>query len=154
MDGTPRRFGQQSAQRLTRISAADPPKGHLCDYPGHSGQTDSVMTTDNSTPNSLTARSVVLLVFFMPSNLANRPQRVELTALANAIQTQLGSLIRVLRVDEISHPDVVKSFAITQLPAFVLLRRGVELWRQQGLTDEAALVGLIRKLVTANSVND
>ena len=112
------------------------------------------MTTDNSTPNSLTARSVVLLVFFMPSNLANRPQRVELTALANAIQTQLGSLIRVLRVDEISHPDVVKSFAITQLPAFVLLRRGVELWRQQGLTDEAALVGLIRKLVTANSVND
>ena len=67
-----------------------------------------------------------------------------LTTLADSIQTQLGSLVRVLRIDEADHPDVVQTFAITQLPAFVLLRRGVELWRQQGLLDEITLVGLIR----------
>ncbi len=112
------------------------------------------MTPDDPHPVLFTAQSAVLLIFFMPSELVNRPQRVQLTALADAIQMQLGSLVRVLRVDETSHPDVTKTFAITQLPAFVLLRRGVELWRQQGLSDKSTLVGIIRGLLTANPAND
>lgn len=112
------------------------------------------MNPDDPHPVLLAARSVVLLIFFMPSELANRQQRAVLTALADSMQTQLGSLVRVLRIDEASHPDVVQTFAITQLPAFVLLRRGVELWRQQGLSDEATLVGLIRELLTTIPVKD
>lgn len=107
------------------------------------------MNPDDPHPVLLTARSAVLLIFFMPSELVNRQQRAELTVLADSIQAQLGSLVRVLRIDEASHPDVVQTFAITQLPAFVLIRRGVELWRQQGLLDEATLVGLIRGLLMA-----
>jgi hypothetical protein len=42
----------------------------------------------------------------------------------------------------------MQSFAITQTPAFVLIRRGVELWRQQGLSDDVTLVALIRRLLT------
>jgi hypothetical protein len=106
------------------------------------------MNADNPHPVVSTAPWAVLLVFFMPPKLANREQRVELTTLADSIQAQLGSLIRVLRIDEASHPDVMQSFAITQTPAFVLIRRGVELWRRQGLSDDVTLVALIRQLLT------
>jgi hypothetical protein len=106
------------------------------------------MNTDDPHPVLSTAPWAVLLVFFMPPELVNREQRAELTTLADSIQTQLGSLVRVLRVDETSHPDVMQSFAITQTPAFVLIRRGVELWRQQGLSDDVTLVALIRRLLT------
>ena len=112
------------------------------------------MNPDASHPVLLTARSAVLLIFFMPSDRVNRPQWVVLTALADSIQAQLGHLVRVLRIDEASHPDVVQTFAITQTPTFVLLRRGVELWRQQGLPDEATLVGLIQGFLADDPVKN
>ena len=113
------------------------------------------MNPDDAHPISLTARSAVLLVFFMPSERTNTAQRAALTTLAHSVQRQLGGLVRVQRIDEADHPDVVQSFAITQLPAFVLIRRGVELWRQQGLSDEATLVQSIRRQLTdANQPHD
>lgn len=97
----------------------------------------------------LSNHSAVLLIFFIPSDIANRPQRALITALAESIQTQLGSLVRVLCIDETDHPDVLQRFAITQLPAFLRVRRGIELWRQQGPADETMLVELIRRLLRA-----
>lgn len=106
------------------------------------------MKPDDPYPALRSAQSAVLLIFFMPSALANRQQRALLTALADSIQTQLGGLLRILRIDEANHPDVVQSFAITQTPAFILVRRGIELWRQEGLSDEATLVKLIQDLLS------
>ncbi|MBD2756520.1 thioredoxin family protein [Spirosoma validum] len=106
------------------------------------------MKPDDPHPVLLSAQSAVLLIFFMPSDSINLPQRALLTALADSLQAQLGSLVRVLRIDEADHPDVVQSFAITLMPAFVLVQRGIELWRQQGLADERTLVDLIRRLLS------
>ena len=50
-----------------------------------------------------------------------------------ALRDQLGTAIRVLIIDAVSHPAVVRSFRTTDLPAFVLVQRGVERWRQRGL---------------------
>ena len=110
------------------------------------------MNSDDLHPVLLSDNSTVLLIFFIRSEVANRPQRALLTALAESVQAQLGSLVRVLRIDETDHPDVLQSFAITQLPAFVLVRRGIELWRQQGPADETTLVELIRRLLAADTV--
>ncbi|OGX84018.1 hypothetical protein BEN49_11870 [Hymenobacter coccineus] len=64
-----------------------------------------------------------------------------------ALQQQLGSAVQVLSVDEATHPAVVRSFHAADLPAFVLVRRGVELWRQQGLPeDEAIAAQLLARL--------
>lgn len=52
------------------------------------------------------------------------------------LQGRLGPEIRVLQVDEASNPAVVRSFNTPELPACVLVRQGVELWRQQGLPDD------------------
>lgn len=105
------------------------------------------MQPDTPYPVLLSAQSAVLLIFFMPSEIANGAQRTVLAALADSVQAQLGPLVRVLHIDEAEHPDVVQSFAITQLPAFVLVRHGIELWRQQGMADETTLVELIRRLL-------
>jgi hypothetical protein len=45
----------------------------------------------------------------------------------------------VLQVDEASHPAVVRSFGTPELPACVLMRQGVELWRQHGLPEDEAV---------------
>lgn len=109
------------------------------------------MKLEHPHPVLITAKSAVLLIFFMPSELANRQQRAFLTALADSLQEYFGKQLRVLRIDEATHPDVVQSFAITQTPAFVLVRRGIELWRQVGMSDEITLVLLIQDLLTEKS---
>lgn len=93
-------------------------------------------------------QSAVLLIFFMSRGSANLQGRVLLSTLADSLQRQFGSLLRVIRVDDATHPDVVHSFDITQTPAFVLVRQGIELWRQVGMSDEAKLVLQIRQLLT------
>lgn len=76
-----------------------------------------------------------------------RPVRAATLAALQALQEQLGSVIRVLTVDEGSYPSVVRSFAPVGLPAFMLMRRGVELWRQQGLPEGEFIVAqLLGKL--------
>lgn len=106
------------------------------------------MKPDVPYPALRSAQSAVLLIFFTPSGGVNRRQRALLTAFADSLQAQLGGVLRILRIDEASHPDVVQSFAITRTPAFVLVRRGIELWRQEGLSDETALVERIQELLT------
>lgn len=61
----------------------------------------------------------------------------------STLQQSLGSAIRVLRIDEASHPAVVHSFDGRGLPAFVLIREGVELWRQQGLPEGQQMAALL-----------
>ena len=53
------------------------------------------------------------------------------TATLNLLQTQLAAA---------SHPAVVRSFDGKGLPAFVLLKHGIEMWRQQGLPEDESIV--------------
>ncbi|AMJ65973.1 hypothetical protein [Hymenobacter sp. PAMC 26628] len=96
--------------------------------------------------SSPAAEATVLLVLLPPVGTA-QPVRAATLAALQALQQRLGSVIRVLTVDEGSYPVVVRSFAPVDLPAFVLVRRGVELWRQQGLPEGEFIVAeLLSKL--------
>jgi len=91
-----------------------------------------------------TADPAVLLVLLPPAaSGADRQARAATHTALGALQRKLGSAIRVLKIDEASNPTVVRSFGATQLPAFVLVRKGVELWRQQGLPEGEAIVPLL-----------
>jgi len=85
--------------------------------------------------------AAVLLVLLPPEPSATAQAATRATLLT--LQQQLGAAIRVLRVDEASHPDVVRSFDGRDLPAWVLMRHGVELGRQPGLPAGAATVALL-----------
>ena len=84
----------------------------------------------------------MLLVLLPPVGTAPQVRAATLAALA-ALQRELGATIRVLTVDEVSHPVVVRSFHATDLPCFVLMQQGVELLRQGGLPEGEALVPLL-----------
>ncbi|MGY3086977.1 hypothetical protein ACVWYF_000003 [Hymenobacter sp. UYAg731] len=90
----------------------------------------------------LPADAATLLVLLPPVGTAPQVRVATLAALA-ALQRELGADIRVLTVDELSHPVVVRSFHATDLPCFVLMRQGVELWRQGGLPEGEGIVPLL-----------
>ena len=104
------------------------------------------MKPDDSPPILTSARSAILLVF-VPLERADRQQRASLTALTNLLQEHLGGLLRIIRIDETTNPDVVQSFSVTHVLTFVLVRQGIELWRQEGLSDETPFVRLIQRLL-------
>jgi hypothetical protein len=67
----------------------------------------------------------------------------EAAALAT-LRRQLGTAVRVLAIDEASHPAVVRSFREPTLPACILVRQGVELRRQLGLPDASTVAGWLQ----------
>jgi len=109
------------------------------------------MKPDERHPLLISGQSAVLLMF-MPPERADHQLKSLLTTLATAIQAHFGAQIQVLKIDEINHADVVRSFAITHTPSFVLVHLGVELWRQESLPNESALILQIQRLLhTENS---
>lgn len=94
-----------------------------------------MMNLNDISPLIVPAKAAVLLVF-MPTN---RKQQETFTKLINSLHDFLDGSLRILQLDEATHPEVVRSFDITHLPAFVLIRQGVELWRHEGMLYGCAL---------------
>jgi thioredoxin-like negative regulator of GroEL len=106
------------------------------------------MVLVDSPPVLIPFRKAVLLVF-MPSKKADYQQFKRIGTLVDALQRQFGEAVRVLKLDEEAHTDVIRCFAITCCPAFVLVQQGVELWRHEGLTDEHTLWEVPHQLLAA-----
>ncbi len=100
------------------------------------------MKTTNVSPILVPAKAAVLLVFLPPAPL----QRAALKKLVNSLQYFLDGSLRILQLDEAIHPEVIRSFTITHLPAFVLVRQGVELWRHEGMPDDTTLTAVSTQL--------
>ena len=96
----------------------------------------------NPLPLPPPADAAMLLVLLPPVGTAPQVRVATLAALAT-LQRELGAAIRVLTVDEGSHPSVVHSFQATDLPCFVLVRQGIELLRQGGLPEGGAIVPML-----------
>lgn len=90
----------------------------------------------------LPADAPVLLALLPSGGTAPQVRAATLAALA-ALQRELGTAIRVLSVDEVSHPVVVRSFDAHDLPCFVLMRQGTELLQQCGLPEGEGIVPLL-----------
>ena len=101
------------------------------------------MSISPSPSLSPTEPAVLLVLLPTPLSEAARRSRAVTLASLTGLQRQLGTAIEVLRIDEATHPAVVRSFDGRGLPAFVLTRDGVELWRQQGLPDGDGIAALL-----------
>jgi hypothetical protein len=91
---------------------------------------------------SPTPDPAVLLVLLPPA-AGEDVGGVERTATLRHLRQRLGPAVRVLTIDEASHPAVVRSFGPPELPACVLMRQGVELWRQPGLPTAEVLLATL-----------
>lgn len=97
------------------------------------------------TPAAVPAADAATLLVLLPDGVPVVAHHAPVATFAGlpALQRQLGDAIKVLVINEASHPAVVHSFRATELPSFVLMRQGVELWRQRGLPEGEAIVGLL-----------
>lgn len=77
-----------------------------------------------------------ILLVFSPAAPA---QRAEVDRLLDKIRLLLNPGVQVMRVSETTHPEVVSSFGFSSVPGFVLLQRGLELWRYSGPADSPEL---------------
>ncbi|AQG78917.1 thioredoxin domain-containing protein [Spirosoma montaniterrae] len=103
------------------------------------------MDATHTTPIYIPAQTAVLLCF-LPAKPQPPAEGASLSVLTDRLQQQLPPSVRLLKVDEIRHADVVKSFNLSQLPAFVLVQQGVELGRREGTRswdDVVSLTGLL-----------
>jgi len=99
-------------------------------------------TSVSSSPLPRPDAAVLLVLLPLPTSAA-LPEAARATACLRMLRRRLGSAVRVLQIDEASHPVVVSTFGPPSLPACVLMRRGVELWRQQGLPDDGTVEALL-----------
>ena len=105
--------------------------------------------TPHATLLTTTPQLVVLLVF----TPAAPAQRAEVERLLEKTRSVLNPDVQIMRVSETTHPEVVRSFGFTSLPAFVLLQRGQELWRYAGPVDSYELVCQLRDQVEKTTLN-
>ncbi|GAB3321174.1 hypothetical protein GCM10027299_15290 [Larkinella ripae] len=88
-------------------------------------------------PLIVPAKTAVLLVF-VPT-VPTQP----ISQLLERVRAEVGDCVRITRVDQLMHPEVVRSFGVQQLPSFVLLKQGIEIWRHMGLLNSAELSRLL-----------
>ena len=51
------------------------------------------------------------------------------------LKTEMGTAIRILKIDVDKNQDVAEKFKVRGVPTFVLFKRGEVLWRQSGAMD-------------------
>jgi len=95
----------------------------------------------------LPAHAAMLLVLLPTVGLGDKQETLSSRMVTNTmlkeLQLHFGDAIRVLKVDKATHPGVVHAFDGKGVPAFVLLRDGVELYRQQGLPEGEPMAALL-----------
>lgn len=92
------------------------------------------------------ADATVLLVL-LPAATGPGQLPASVQPLLDYLRERLSPPVRVLKISAATHPEVVQSFRAHQLPAFVLVHQGVEIWRQQGLAGgEEAIARLLDKV--------
>ncbi|WP_164851373.1 thioredoxin family protein [Larkinella soli] len=97
------------------------------------------METPAYQPIFVPTKTAVLLVF-MPGQ---PPDRRSTEGLLQRVQGILGNAVRITKVETGLHPDVVSTFGVQSFPSFVLVKRGVEVWRHSGLIDRDELILLL-----------
>ena len=92
------------------------------------------MEANRINPIIIPAHAAVLLCFLPnAATRLNTADNLALTAIVNRLEQQLPASVRMLRIDEGNHLEVVRSFNVSELPAFILVQEGVEQWRGEGV---------------------
>ena len=102
-----------------------------------------------STPPLLRPDTAILLVLMPQVSGRADSLGAQSSATIRWLQGRLAPGIKVLKIEEASHPAVVRSFGPPELPACVLLRHGVELWRQQGLPEDESVIASLLEAARA-----
>lgn len=77
-----------------------------------------------------------VLLVFMPTDAH---QHLLINDVVEQLLGQLTGKVQLLKIEEVVHPGVVRSFDIDKFPTLVLVSEGKELWRCEGLPPKNVL---------------
>lgn len=60
------------------------------------------------------------------------------------LKKELGSEIRIIKIDVDKNPAVANKFKIRGVPTLILFKEGDLIWRQSGILDVSSLIGKIQ----------
>ena len=63
------------------------------------------------------------------------------------LKNEMGSQVRILKIDVDKNPDVANKFKVRGVPTFVLFKNGEILWRQSGGMDINTLKSRIKAAI-------
>jgi thioredoxin 1 len=63
------------------------------------------------------------------------------------LKNEMGSQVRILKIDVDKNPDVANKFKVRGVPTFVLFKNGEILWRQSGGMDINTLKSKIKAAI-------
>lgn len=89
---------------------------------------------------------VVLLVFpfRQPQNAGGKPAS---STTVEGIKKSVGQYVQVTKVDTEAQPEIIRTFNVQQLPAYILFNHGLEIWRHEGSIDGQILSQLVQQKV-------
>ncbi|WP_461108369.1 thioredoxin domain-containing protein [Spirosoma koreense] len=80
-------------------------------------------------------------------------QHTDVDQFLEKVRLLLNPTVHIVRISETTHPEVVRSFGFTALPAFVLLQQGLELWSYSGPVDAPELVAQLSHQMRQSSLS-
>lgn len=72
------------------------------------------------------ARTILLAFLESTGNLY-------LNELLSEVQVVFGNSVSILKIRQNVYPEIIESFQVGHFPTLVLVRRGIELWRGEGI---------------------
>ena len=64
------------------------------------------------------------------------------------VKKELGESITIIKVDVDQSPQAAQAYQVQGVPTLILFKNGKTLWRQSGVVNKPALVGVIKKFTT------
>ena len=61
------------------------------------------------------------------------------------VKLEIGDTAKIIKVDVDKNPQAAGEYQVQGVPTLILFKNGKPLWRQSGVVQKAALVGIIKK---------
>jgi thioredoxin 1 len=71
-----------------------------------------------------------------------------MTPILKDVKQELGESITIIKVDVDQSPQAAQAYQVQGVPTLILFKNGKTLWRQSGVVNKPALVGIIKKFTT------
>lgn len=61
------------------------------------------------------------------------------------VKLEIGDAAKIIKVDVDKNPQAAGEYQVQGVPTLILFKKGKALWRQSGVVQKTALVGIIKK---------